>query len=822
MTLATILACRQSAEGSNAEVLAHLKEIQSSQQKQDSANNKLETIIEVLSNTIQNQTGETQEAFKSEIGHCLKAIDGICRDLQKEDVHNILRPEGQICKWLDFRQLSWRYELVYEAYHDTYGWIFENPTDYQKWGDFNEYLRSVNTVEPYFINGKAGSGKSTLMKFILQHERTTSALTQWAGSDYELMMIHFFFWNTGESLQKTHVGMLRGLLYAVLDKYPELVPAVFPKLYRGWNQSIAKSQPEYVELKVALSLLISKAHFLKLAIFIDGVDEFEGDHSDMSHFLRSLVSKNVKLVVSSRPINACLETFANSPSLRLQDLTRPDMESFVRGELSSEKEMTALMEEYPDQAPHLGTAILQKAEGVFLWVKLVVGLLVKGLRDGDTIGELYATLESLPSDLKDLYQRMFDSLPPKHQVEAAHTFRLERVWRDLFTQPLPALALSFALSNPSEALAAPCVPVTYAAAILTVKRLAKRVRSRCVGLLEVALETKDQCKDHVGSAYIQYHHQTVAEFLRQDDIWQSICGKTQSQATDPHLCLASACLSMMKLADTEESRVFRLYLFQLTHVLRDGRHLTAEAITKYVKAVDEMTSSLHMASKKKAHCVLQSRRPELDYKASNEPTRMQMFAAGHALQCNRSTLSSQYDANARLAILSSALSSWFHVGERDEELPMPSLADRKKVLEHHLKHTVATHSWASLWSLSWQQAIEMCIAHCTKDPADLLLVFLESSENPRRCWQESRREWAETDCDPSLALGVLQVIVKETPSDHHLVDAVMEIERLVTSDELRPGPNVRPNGTRGKKRKGSQSSKKRKKRHVLQHMSALA
>jgi ABC-type lipoprotein export system ATPase subunit len=33
---------------------------------------------------------------------------------------------------------------------------------------------------PYFIQGKAGSGKSTLMKYVLWHKRTTAKLARWS------------------------------------------------------------------------------------------------------------------------------------------------------------------------------------------------------------------------------------------------------------------------------------------------------------------------------------------------------------------------------------------------------------------------------------------------------------------------------------------------------------------------------------------------------------------------------------------------------------------------------------------------------------------
>jgi hypothetical protein len=512
-------------------------------------------------------------------------------------------------------------------------------------------------------------------------------------------MLHYFFWNSGESLQKTHVGMLRALLYTVLDKHPELMPAVFPNLYRDWAQSIADSQPEYIELKVTFALLVRKAQFLKVAIFDDGLDEFDGDHSDMSHFLRSLASNDIKLVVSSRPVNACLDAFGNSPSLQLQDLTRNDMKRFIEGELSSYKEMTALKAEFLAKASQLDVTILHKAEGVFLWVVIVVRLLIRGIQDGSDIDELYATLDSLPTDLARLYRRMFDSLPLGYQVEAAHTFRLERLWRKIFESPLPALTLSMALNPHSDALVAPCSPVNENSVKLIVTRVTKRILSRCAGLLEVSSPSNSREMERTDNARIRYHHRSVTEFLSRDDLWQRICAVTTKHVIDLHLSLASACLSMLKTTKDKESKMARIYLFKLMHVLRHSSHLATAKIAAYINAVDDSSSYLHTAIKWSAHSSIQSLRIGAIRQTADESLKSLLLAANHAIRLELPAERLREDANARLALLTSALGPWFQVCPEYKDIAFASLKHRKDVLSHHLKTTVAIETWPTQWSL---------------------------------------------------------------------------------------------------------------------------
>ncbi|KAF1922442.1 uncharacterized protein M421DRAFT_411424 [Didymella exigua CBS 183.55] len=140
------------------------------------------------------------------------------------------------------------------------------------------------------------------------------------------------------------IGHIRSDLRQPKPSKAQLGGLVSPKLYHGNKISLTITEPEHIESKRALNLLTDKAKSLKLAIFIDDVDDFEGNHSDMSQFLRSLASDHIKLIISSRLIDACLEIFRDCPPLRLQDLTVRDMGLFVEGELSSHTDMVALLQ----------------------------------------------------------------------------------------------------------------------------------------------------------------------------------------------------------------------------------------------------------------------------------------------------------------------------------------------------------------------------------------------------------------------------------------------------------------------------------------------
>ena len=138
---------------------------------------------------------------------------------------------------LFYPDISSRQEQVdnlFDGIRNSYDWIFDKPLTHRlrsydegysqqqecEWDDFARWLKSGHGV--YWINGKAGSGKSTLMNHICQHSRKLELLEQWC-SDRRLLTPTFFFWNAGTRLQKSIDGLLRALVYQMLKECRELI-----------------------------------------------------------------------------------------------------------------------------------------------------------------------------------------------------------------------------------------------------------------------------------------------------------------------------------------------------------------------------------------------------------------------------------------------------------------------------------------------------------------------------------------------------------------------------------------------------------------------
>jgi hypothetical protein len=182
---------------------------------------------------------------------------------------------------LIFETIQGREEAIPKAFEKTFSWVFQRePTELDGkhlWSSFPDWLES-DTHQPYWITGKPGSGKSTLMKFILQQTSIQPHLQKWA-DDFDLLITRYYAWVAGSDLQKSCEGLMRTLLYQTLQLNPALVPEVAP---RRWSlfitlRSVAKMPPwQRWEIEESFELLLAKCgQTIRLALFIDGLDELK-------------------------------------------------------------------------------------------------------------------------------------------------------------------------------------------------------------------------------------------------------------------------------------------------------------------------------------------------------------------------------------------------------------------------------------------------------------------------------------------------------------------------------------------------------------------
>jgi hypothetical protein len=267
-----------------------------------------------------------------------------------------------------------RFEEIELAHRETFEWIFRPPAQQSKWSNFPQWLSEG--VGIYWINGKAASGKSTLMRFICEDPRTDRLLNKWSSPDLLIKATHFF-WNSGTPDQRSYQGLLRALLFDILQQARHLIRVVFSEKWAAhhWHPTKVVPEPESWTLPGlinAFDLLFQKVGTeLRFCLFVDGLDEYDGDPFDIIDlFMRISKSPYVKLCLSSRPLYDFVKAFRAFPTLRLQDLNFNDIKQYVDDKLRANHQMQELQHKEPEQAPKLSQEIIDKADGSFFGLDL--------------------------------------------------------------------------------------------------------------------------------------------------------------------------------------------------------------------------------------------------------------------------------------------------------------------------------------------------------------------------------------------------------------------------------------------------------------------
>jgi hypothetical protein len=475
--------------------------------------------------------------------------------------------EPGILRDLTFPEMTYREEGIDPAYSKTFQWILSEPSSDSRDRSRDHllpWLQSERTTDNgiFWIRGKAGSGKSTLMKYLRSDPRLASEANKWSPTG-DLLIVSFFIVEMNASyLQQSLEGLLRALLYQVLGQSSYAIPKVLPSRWERTMKCVIGPAPPpgawtLSELSTALLGTFKELPQMKhILILIDGLDEFipsplsreelQHDESLIRHKSKGYIElgrlcqklsafRNVKLLVSSRPLSQFFDSFESGPQLKLEDATARDIDEYIDGKLQESKRWKNLTLVEPIRAPNLISRIREKAVGVFLWVRIVVETVVQSLVDGDNIRELEVQLNSLPEELggpEGLYWSMLKNIHPDHVSQGLFLFSLVMNTRT----PLHPLDLYFAekIENDSSTI--------FTAERMTADQIRAnsnivqdRLRSRCAGLLEVYGQEDDLETHTVERLRVRLLHLSVQEFLHLPDVFQRLSSRASDQNPLPSL-----------------------------------------------------------------------------------------------------------------------------------------------------------------------------------------------------------------------------------------------------------------------------------------------
>ncbi|KAI0128349.1 hypothetical protein BJ170DRAFT_721005 [Xylariales sp. AK1849] len=421
---------------------------------------------------------------------------------------------------------------------------------------FASWLKSGCGI--FHIAGKPGSGKSTLMKFIIEHQSTQDLLQQWAGHK-KLVLASFFLWKPGDRMQNSLRGLIHGVLHSVIRYVPDLACVLFPhyknltleELLKRWNVDIRGAM-----MTEAFERLIAEREFLdvhRVCFFIDGLDEFvEGHelvlHGELVRTLKSWVSSSggdIKLCVSSRESPA-FEEITLDQKIHLHHLTHRDIDRYVQTTLRRNERFAVLMSTDCDWCYQIVNEIVHSAQGVFLWVAMVVKSVENGLTNRDSNKTLLARVKSMPENLEEMFARILGSIEHCYQKEvylllsialkthAVSNLEVERNMGNVYSHNLPKdfisligfTVLSLSVDNADNTQAALTDSNLVDRDLITEEHLlttTSRLAGRLNGLMEVVdFQTEDGPDNGSGDGstdgssmkrVVKFIHRSIFDYL---------------------------------------------------------------------------------------------------------------------------------------------------------------------------------------------------------------------------------------------------------------------------------------------------------------------
>ncbi|PQE23357.1 hypothetical protein CJF32_00009416 [Rutstroemia sp. NJR-2017a WRK4] len=273
--------------------------------------------------------------------------------------------QDKLIESLKFSSMRERENTITESFVETFQWIFS--LDLQPWTNFGEWLKCDAGILPiYWISGKPGSGKSTLMKFIVNDSRRRISSSQ------------------ALSYCDTIFGCRAARCRDLSKGYCSLIASLW-------------SCPRPV------------------CLFLDGLDEIssaDGPH-DLLDLIRELSGiAGLKICLASRSDPIFKGEYSRHPNLKLHDLTKRDMRKFCENSIEVLKknipeDWNAWGSPPMDWGWELTNELVRRADGVFLWLHLALKSIRRGLAKSDSWKLILQRARGLPADLDQLYQSMW-------------------------------------------------------------------------------------------------------------------------------------------------------------------------------------------------------------------------------------------------------------------------------------------------------------------------------------------------------------------------------------------------------------------------------
>lgn len=376
------------------------------------------------------------------------------------------------------------------AKEETFEWVWTS--------EFKTWLESSSPL--FWISGKPASGKSTLMEHLSSDGKALEFLHSSINKEWTVIY-HFFDFRAGNQVRNNLDGFLRSLILQLCLSLPECKEQVALHFKNSaWNDQI-KHWPS-AELHSALDVAL-RAASSPIFLLVDGLDEFEGDGFQLCRVIRRIASPRLKVCVASRPDPPYPDAFRDVSSIRMDRLNESGISSFTNDIMMEFWRPTDTI--HRQKILDLSQEITARAQGVFLWARFAVTEVLHGQTRGEELEELQERLDGVPSELKDIYTRIFRRMTAEEKEFTSRVLVL--VIHGMRTLTIQEVFVAMSINLVSQSLSLPKRP-NYA-------DFCKKMLVSTGGILEIfGRKRKQEPVEMFSSQRVHLIHRTVEYHLQ--------------------------------------------------------------------------------------------------------------------------------------------------------------------------------------------------------------------------------------------------------------------------------------------------------------------
>jgi hypothetical protein len=275
---------------------------------------------------------------------------------------------------------------------DSYRWVLDNST-FQQWQQ-DPHSRLL------WVKGDPGKGKTMLLCGLINKLQSPMPKTE---------LLSYFFCQATDSRINSATGVIRGLLYMLVDQQPSLMSHIRRK-YDCAGKAVFEDANAWVALSEIFTSMTQDRGLETIYLVVDALDECVADLPKLLDLIvrTSTLSPRIKWLVSSRNENHIeekLKSVGDEAKLSLElkqnaEQVARAVDAYIDHKLSC---LESLGE--ADLRKQVRDELHRKANGTFLWVALVMQELEKP-ESWDPL----AVVEEAPAGLQQLYDRMMQQI----------------------------------------------------------------------------------------------------------------------------------------------------------------------------------------------------------------------------------------------------------------------------------------------------------------------------------------------------------------------------------------------------------------------------